>query len=108
MILRRIEVRNFRKLVGPVVIDLDAGLNVIFGDNEEGKSTLLQALRSAFFDRYNTSVATAYRPYGSESQPEVTVNFEVNRASYRLDKKFCSPAKGNPDMRLRMPGKCPR
>ena len=93
MILRRIEVRNFRKLVGPVVIDLDAGLNVIFGNNEEGKSTLLQALRSAFFDRYNTSVATAYRPYGSESQPEVTVNFEVNGVSYRLNKKFCSPPK---------------
>jgi len=35
VILRRIEVRNFRKLVGPVMIDLETGLNVIFGNNEE-------------------------------------------------------------------------
>ena len=51
MRIRRIEVRDFRKL-GHVVIDgLADGLNVIAGGNETGKSTLVAALRAALFDR---------------------------------------------------------
>ncbi|MGH8568217.1 MAG: AAA family ATPase, partial [Gammaproteobacteria bacterium] len=45
MYIRRIAVRNFRKLVTPVVIEeLGDGVTVIAGDNEEGKSTLLDAI----------------------------------------------------------------
>ncbi|WP_443081506.1 AAA family ATPase, partial [Thiohalorhabdus sp.] len=46
MQLQRIRVTNFRKLTGPVEIgELPTGLAVIGGANEEGKSTLLEAIR---------------------------------------------------------------
>ena len=48
MLIRRIQVRNFRKFVDPVDIsDLGPVLIVIAGDNEAGKSTLPEALRAA-------------------------------------------------------------
>jgi chromosome segregation ATPase len=92
MIIRRVEVQNFRKLVSPVVIDgLQPGLTVIVGDNEEGKSTLLRALRSAFFDRHNLTgeYADSFQPYNSTVRPEITVYFDLNGASYALRKAFC-------------------
>ena len=53
MRLRRIEIAHFRKLAGPVVLDgLGDGLIVVSGDNEEGKSTILAALKAAFFEHH--------------------------------------------------------
>ena len=53
MRLRRIEIAQFRKLTGPVVLDgLGDGLIVVSGDNEEGKSTVLAALKAAFFEHH--------------------------------------------------------
>ena len=91
MLIRRIAVRNFRKLLHGVEIDgMEPGLTVIVGDNEEGKSTLLKALQSAFFDRYKLTgdAADAMKPFGSEVRPEVEVDFEVGQTSYRMKKGF--------------------
>jgi len=92
MIIRRIEIRNFRKLVGPLIIkDIGDGLSIIVGDNEEGKSTLLQAIRSGFFDKHNMTGerADSLQPYNSALRPEVLIEFDVNDGRYTLLKAFC-------------------
>lgn len=92
MIIRKIEVKNFRKLIGPVVISgLEQGVNVIAGDNEEGKSTLFTALRSAFFLKHSTTGQAVENllPYGSQVRPEVSVDFELDGGKYSLSKSFC-------------------
>ncbi|CAN5510560.1 AAA family ATPase [soil metagenome] len=93
MLIRRIEVKNFRKLIGPVVIDgLKEGINVISGDNEEGKSTLLQALKAAFFQRHNATgqQVREFLPYNCEVRPEVLCDFEVTGKKFRVQKGFCT------------------
>ncbi|WP_445262056.1 AAA family ATPase, partial [Pseudomonas sp. EL_65y_Pfl1_R83] len=53
--LRRIAVDGFRKFREPMAIDgLTDGLNIVIEPNETGKSTLLEALRAAFFVRHST------------------------------------------------------
>lgn len=91
MKLRRIEIKNFRRFTAPLVIDHIAdGLTVIAGDNEEGKSTVLRALRAALFDRHGVSkdVARELVPFQSEVQPEVALDFELPSGLYRLRKGF--------------------
>jgi len=89
MWFKSVEVSRFRQFrAGVEVRDLLPGLNVIAGDNEEGKSTLLQAIRAALFDKYTSSVADAYRPYGESVSPGVRLVFEIDAVEYRLDKVF--------------------
>lgn len=101
MRIRRIEIKNFKKLVDPVVIEgLGDGTTVIAGDNEEGKSTVLQALRSVLFDRHNLTgeAAEAMQPFGHRVRPEIALDFEIGGALFRLSKGFCQ----RPSAELRM------
>lgn len=92
MLLKRISIRNFRRLQQPVdITGLGPGLNVIAGDNEEGKSTILRALRAALFDKHTLggNAALAFQPYGSQVRPEVELEFQLEENAYRLSKGFC-------------------
>lgn len=90
MRLRRIEVRNFRKLRGPICIDnLGDGLTVIAGDNEDGKSTLLLALKAALFLKYKATVTEDFLPFGSKVRPELRLDLEFFGRPYSLYKAFC-------------------
>jgi DNA repair exonuclease SbcCD ATPase subunit len=92
MQIRKIQIQNYRKLIGPVVIeDIGDGITVIAGDNEEGKSTLLQALRTALFDRHNLAgdAAESMQPFGHKVRPEIGLEFEIDGVAYRLNKGFC-------------------
>ncbi len=92
MQIRKIEIQNYKKLIGPVVIDqIGDGITVIAGDNEEGKSTLLQALRTVLFDRHNLTgdAAEAMQPFGHRVRPEIGLEFEINGTIYKLKKGYC-------------------
>ncbi len=91
MLFREIHVRNFRKLVLPLVIgDIGDGLTVIAGDNEEGKSTVLDAMRAGLFERHNLGGEglAKMQPFGSRVRPEIQLCFEIKGRAYRLDKAF--------------------
>ncbi|WP_089728551.1 AAA family ATPase [Candidatus Thiosymbion oneisti] len=89
MHFKSIEVEQFRQFRGAVAVhDLTARLNVIAGYNEAGKSTLLQAVRAALFDRYTGSVGERFRPYGAVVSPRISLEFNLNEIEYRLTKVF--------------------
>jgi len=85
-------VRDFRKLTGQVSVQgLQPGITVIAGDNEEGKSTLLRALQSGFFDRHNLSGKSLEQmmPFGTQGvSPRVEVDFQLVGTRYQLNKGF--------------------
>ena len=89
--LRRIVLDGFRKFRTPTVIEgLTDGLNIVIEDNETGKSTLLEALRAAFFVRHNTKnqLAQSYAPHGEAVGPKVEVAFEADGAPWSVSKRF--------------------
>ena len=74
--IRRIALNNFRMFREPLTIDgLTDGLNIVIEPNEAGKSTLLEALRGAFFVRHSTKnqLAQSFAPHGEAVAPEVQV-----------------------------------
>lgn len=89
--LRRIAVDGFRKFREPMAIDgLTDGLNIVIEPNETGKSTLLEALRAAFFVRHSTKnqLAQSFAPYGEAVGPEIQVSFEAIGAPWTVTKRF--------------------
>lgn len=91
MIIRALEIANFRKFRDPIRIDgLRDGLNIVVEPNETGKSTLLDALRAAFFIRHSakTEHVRTFVPFGDEVAPRVAVDFEAKGNAWTLEKQF--------------------
>lgn len=102
MIIKSLEIANFRKFRDPLRIDgFTDGLNIIVEPNETGKSTLLEALRAAFFIRHsaNTELVRSYIPNGDAVAPMVSVGFSISNETWRLDKRFAK----SPYVRLEGP-----
>ena len=93
MRLHRIEVKDFRSLTGKTVVEIDEkGLTVIAGDNEEGKSTLVAAVRTVLFERYKVSGAAAESmlPFGQRVRPSIKLDFSMAGERFSIRKAFCS------------------
>ncbi|NKJ49956.1 GTP-binding protein [Burkholderia sp. SG-MS1] len=90
MKLQSIAIQEFKQFSGRLVIDdLQPGLNLFTGPNEAGKSTVAEAVRAVFLERYKASHLKDLLPWGKASgQPSVEVSFELDGAQCRLSKQF--------------------
>ncbi len=90
MKLQSIAIQEFKQFTGRLVIDdLQPGLNLFVGPNEAGKSTIAEAVRAVFLERYKASHLKDLLPWGKASgQPSVEVSFELDGAACRLSKQF--------------------
>lgn len=91
MIIRGIEVENWRCIDHAALTDLPDGVVVIYGPNGIGKSSLFDAVRCCLFDYDHDSARrhiTDATPWGSQASPEVAVEFETSGKRYRLTKVF--------------------
>ncbi len=90
MKISRLRVDQFRRFHQPFELrDLDPGLNLFAGPNEAGKSTLVAALRAAFFERHRSGTVEHLRPWSDPgASPEVELDFELDGRDCRLNKRF--------------------
>jgi len=90
MKLGRLRVSELRQFREPFELKgLEPGLNIFTGPNEAGKSTLVRAIRAAFFERHRSTSVDDLRPYGdSAATPSVELDFEIQGTPYRLTKSF--------------------
>ncbi|NYT35826.1 GTP-binding protein [Allopusillimonas soli] len=90
MKLHRLRVEQFRQFRQPVEIrNLGSGINLFTGPNESGKSTLVRAIRAAFFERFKSSRIDDLQPWGdSSSSPSVQLEFDWQGERWKLSKRF--------------------
>jgi DNA repair exonuclease SbcCD ATPase subunit len=91
MKLRSLAVNQFKKFTSPTRLDgIEDGLNVVVGPNEMGKSTLLDALRAALFEKYSSKAQpiTALQNDRNLAAPVVELAFELDEGLYRITKRF--------------------
>ena len=82
MKITRIRLEQFKQFRKPIEITgLTDGINLFTGPNEAGKSTIVAAMRAAFFERHRSSSVddlpfgrwfdpnTAYQPRALRQQP---------------------------------------
>lgn len=95
MRIRELGIENFRKFRQPVrLTGFGEGLNLVCEPNETGKSTILEALRAALFERHGAKSqrTRSFRPHGDEVAPSVDLVFEVDGQTWTLRKKFLQGA----------------
>ena len=91
MKLRSLSVNQFKKFTVPMRLEgIENGLNVVVGPNEMGKSTLLDALRAALFEKYSSRAQpiTALQNDRNQAGPVVELAFELDDGVYRVTKRF--------------------
>ncbi|MDX1598430.1 MAG: ATP-binding protein, partial [Marinobacter sp.] len=90
MKLQRLRIEQLRQFRQPLELgELGPGLNLIHGPNESGKSTLVRAIRAAFFERHRSSSVDDLRPWGdSSAAPSVELDFECQGVQWQLRKRF--------------------
>ena len=90
MKLESIAIQEFKQFNGRLFIgDLQPGLNLFTGPNEAGKSTIAEAVRAVFLERYKASHLKDLLPWGKASgQPSVEVSFNLDGVACTLAKQF--------------------
>ena len=91
MKLRSLAVNQFKKFTTPTRLEgIEDGLNVVVGPNEMGKSTLLDALRAALFEKYSSRAQpiVALQNDRNQAAPVVELAFELDDGLYRITKRF--------------------
>lgn len=90
MRLHRLKIEQLRQFRQPFELTgLEPGLNLFAGPNEAGKSTLVRAIRAAFFERHRSASVDDLLPWGEPSAaPSVELDFSIGATDYRLRKSF--------------------
>jgi hypothetical protein len=91
----RLRVEQLRQFREPFELaGLDPGINLFTGPNEAGKSTLVRAIRAAFFERHRSTSVEDLRPWDDPgAAPGVEIDFELGGSPYRLRKTFLRKAR---------------
>lgn len=94
MWIRKLHIHNFGKLNNKE-IELEDGINIIYGDNEAGKSTLHTFIKAMFFGvvRQRGRAAandeyTKYKPWSSPVCYEGSMDFVYEDLDYRISRVF--------------------
>lgn len=93
MILRSLRLSHVRCFRNPVAVGpFGENINILYGPNEVGKSTLMEAAALAIFDRHTTTGRDieSFQPWGTSLSPEITLEFDSRGTRYRLEKTFLS------------------
>ena len=105
MRVHRLKIEQLRQFRQPFeLVGLEPGLNLFSGPNEAGKSTIVRAIRAAFFERHRSVSVDDLLPWGEPlAAPSVELDFTIGTTDYRLRKSFmhrkrCELKVGNKDL----------
>lgn len=91
MRLYSIEIENWRQHAR-LMVEFDKAATVIYGPNETGKSTILEALGRGFFDRSNSHSEAIKRIKPLTCRGSITstvrIEFMLSGTKYRVEKNF--------------------
>lgn len=99
MIIRELSLINFGKFSYKTV-NLEPGMNVIYGENEAGKSTLHTFIRGMLFGlerrpgrSEDKDIYSKYKPWKNPANYQGMMRIEQNGVNYRIERNFSEARK---------------
>lgn len=89
MRFRRLDIRAYRA-IDQAELEFGPGLNVLYGPNDLGKSTLAAAIRAALLLPAESTAHQAFVPWHDAGPPRVRLTFERDATLFRVSKVFGS------------------
>ena len=95
MKLKRVEIDNFGRFKG-FSLEFSEGMNFIYGNNEDGKTTLMSFIKMMFYGNVGaardlTNLRKKYRPWDGAPMGGA-IEFEADGKLYRIQKQFGTTA----------------
>jgi hypothetical protein len=87
MRFRRLEVQAYRA-IDQAEVEFGPGLNVLYGPNDLGKSTLAAAMRAVLLLPAESTAHQAFLPWHDAGPPKVRLTFEREGSVFRVTKVF--------------------
>ena len=106
MRIHNLVVDNVRGVEHLALTDLpDTGVVLIHGDNEAGKSTILDALDAVLTAKHTSTAANirALNPIGRDETPSVELGATVGPYTFTVHKSFAKGAKGKTELKITAP-----
>ena len=81
-------------------MEFSEGMNVVLGDNEAGKSTMISAIYNALLTPYridkrkNRDFISKYFPASGSGDIDVSVSFEADGRDYKITKEWSKDSGG--------------
>ena len=95
MWIRQVSVRHFAG-IRSAEVSFDHGLNVLYGPNEIGKSTLVDAMRAGLLLLHGATAARDFEDWHTDQPPRVALTFETEpQRIWRVRKSFGKGADGS-------------
>ena len=95
MWIRQICVRHFAG-IRSAEVSFEHGLNVLYGPNEIGKSTLVDAMRAALLLQHGATAARDFEDWHTDQPPQVDLTFETEpQRIWRVRKSFGKGSDGS-------------
>ena len=95
MWIRQISVRHFAG-IRSAEVSFEHGLNVLYGPNEIGKSTLVDAMRAALLLQHGATAARDFEDWHTDQPPRVKLTFETEpQRIWRVRKSFGKGSDGS-------------
>ncbi len=90
MIIQSLKLKNFKNYTDKN-ITFKSGLNVVYGENERGKSTVIDSIFTVLFTSVKEGVNKSFeqkKSWKGDLMPDLTVGFKYKNDTYILDKLF--------------------
>ncbi len=92
MIIHRMELENWGPFSERRELEFSRGLNVVYGPNESGKSTVMQGVSTALFTRAATGAGPIMSllagPHDTTRKGQLVLEFSLRGQRYRVEKRF--------------------
>ena len=96
MRIHSLSIDNFRGIEHLALEELpDTGVIVIHGDNEQGKSTILDALHAALYEKHGgrSGRVRAWKPVGRDVSPSVSATATIGPVTFTITKNWLKAPK---------------